>query len=169
MRAAALNNGRMLVRDDVAEPTPEFGQVLVQVKACGICGSDLHFVHHGADMMHLTSLMEGVPDMGGPELDMTQDIFMGHEFAAEVLDVGPDTVGPASGSLVTSIPILLSMSGIRTLVYNNDLPARVRRTDAPLGGDAGRGAQRPRRQPRGDDRADGRRSACGEPVRDRRT
>ena len=51
MRAAALSNGRMLVRDDVPEPTPEFGQVLVEVKACGICGSDLHFAKYGADMM----------------------------------------------------------------------------------------------------------------------
>ena len=32
-------------------PCPDFGQVLVQVKACGICGSDLHFAKHGATML----------------------------------------------------------------------------------------------------------------------
>ena len=43
--------GTIYVRDDVPEPVPGFGQVLVQVKACGICGSDLHFAKHGADML----------------------------------------------------------------------------------------------------------------------
>ena len=37
----------MVVRDDVAEPVPAAGQVLVEVRACGICGSDLHFARHG--------------------------------------------------------------------------------------------------------------------------
>ena len=47
MRASVLRDGRMVLRDDVAEPVPEPGQVLVGVKACGICGSDLHFAKHG--------------------------------------------------------------------------------------------------------------------------
>jgi threonine dehydrogenase-like Zn-dependent dehydrogenase len=40
MRASVLRNGRMVYRDDVTEPIPESGQVLVGVRACGICGSD---------------------------------------------------------------------------------------------------------------------------------
>jgi threonine dehydrogenase-like Zn-dependent dehydrogenase len=36
-----------------------------------------------------------------------------------VLDVGPDTVGPAPGTVVTSIPILLSMTGVQPIVYSN--------------------------------------------------
>lgn len=39
MRAAVLRDGRMVYRDDVPEPIPETGQVLVGVRACGICGS----------------------------------------------------------------------------------------------------------------------------------
>jgi threonine dehydrogenase-like Zn-dependent dehydrogenase len=50
MRASVLRNGRMVERDDVPEPVPGPGQVLVGVKACGICGSDLHFAKHGADV-----------------------------------------------------------------------------------------------------------------------
>ena len=53
MRAAVLNKGKILVRDDVDEPVPGMGQALVEVKACGICGSDLHFAKHGASMLAL--------------------------------------------------------------------------------------------------------------------
>lgn len=120
MRAAVLRDGAMAVADDVAEPEPAFGQVLVEVKACGICGSDLHFVHHGHTMLELQDSMGGVPDFGGPRTDLSRDVYMGHEFAAEVLEYGPGTEGPAPGSLVTSIPILLDANGIRPIVYSNE-------------------------------------------------
>jgi threonine dehydrogenase-like Zn-dependent dehydrogenase len=124
MRAAALKSGKIYVRDDVPEPTPEFGQVLVQVKACGICGSDLHFAKHGSEMMEAGKQMKGMPSMGGGgggELDLDADVWMGHEFSAEVLEVGPDTVGPKPGTLVTSFPILLSANGIKPIVYSNEV------------------------------------------------
>ena len=122
MRAAVLRNGEMRVRDDVPEPEPALGQVLVQVKACGICGSDLHFTQHGQTMLDLGDEMEGVPDMGDARLDTGRDVFMGHEFVAEVLEVGPDTVAPPPGTVVTSLPVLLTMTGVRNLAYSNDLP-----------------------------------------------
>jgi threonine dehydrogenase-like Zn-dependent dehydrogenase len=119
MRAVALHRGEIVVRDDVADPEPVFGTALVQVKACGICGSDLHFAKHGHEMMALTEAMEGMPDLGGPKLDFDRDIYMGHEFSAEVLALGPDTTGPAPGTLVTSLPILMTMGGIAPIVYSN--------------------------------------------------
>jgi threonine dehydrogenase-like Zn-dependent dehydrogenase len=121
MRAAVLRRGELLVRDDVTEPVPEFGTVLVEVKACGICGSDLHFAKHGATLLALGREMEGVAELGAPDLDLDRDVFMGHEFTAEVLEVGPDTLGPAPGTIVTSIPALLTMSGVRPIVYSNDV------------------------------------------------
>jgi L-iditol 2-dehydrogenase len=30
---------------DIPEPTPDVGQVLIAVKAAGICGTDLHIYH----------------------------------------------------------------------------------------------------------------------------
>jgi threonine dehydrogenase-like Zn-dependent dehydrogenase len=123
MRAAVLRGGEIHVRDDVPDPEPELGQVLVQVKACGICGSDLHFARHGATMLALGDEMEGMPDMGMPRVDLGRDVFMGHEFAAEVLEAGPDTVAPAPGTIVTSIPVMFTMAGVRDLVYSNDLPS----------------------------------------------
>lgn len=123
MRAAVLRKGEIVLREDAPEPTASFGQVLVQVKACGICGSDLHFAKHGAAMLALGKEMGGMPPIDtGPEVDLDRDVFMGHEFSAEVLEVGPDTVGPAAGTLVTSIPILLGMEGVRPIVYSNDVP-----------------------------------------------
>jgi threonine dehydrogenase-like Zn-dependent dehydrogenase len=119
MRAAVLNRGEMLVRADLPEPKPAQNQVLVQVKACGICGSDLHFAQHGQKMLDLTSEMGG-GGLTAPLLDLDRDVFMGHEFAAEVLEVGPDTDSPLGpGSIVTSIPVLFGPSGIEPIVYSN--------------------------------------------------
>ena len=53
MRASVLRDGEMVYRDDVDEPVPGPGQVLVGVSACGICGSDLHFAKHGKDILKL--------------------------------------------------------------------------------------------------------------------
>src|SRR5215218_9011977 len=122
MRAAVLRHGQMVVRDDVDEPVPGQGEVLVDVSACGICGSDLHFVHHGAAMMEIGARMEGTPDLGRTPPDLSRDVFMGHEFCGRVLDVGPDTDGPAPGTVVTSVPIMVTSTGIDDLAYTNLRP-----------------------------------------------
>src|SRR5690349_8412090 len=108
MRAAVLSNGELLVREDVPEPVPGFGQVLVEVAACGICGSDLHFAKHGHTMLELGKQMQGTPTLEAEDVDLSRDVFMGHEFTARVLEVGPETQAAAPGTLVTSIPVLLS-------------------------------------------------------------
>ena len=77
MRAAVLRDGRMVYRDDVPEPVPETGQVLVGVRACGICGSDLHFAAHGAEVVELGDRMGGGAATG-MNLDLNGDVFMGH-------------------------------------------------------------------------------------------
>jgi threonine dehydrogenase-like Zn-dependent dehydrogenase len=119
MRAAVLRDGRMVYRDDVPEPVPESGQVLVGVKACGICGSDLHFAAHGADVLTMSGKIAGG---AGMNLDLDSDVFMGHEFSAEILEAGPDTETHPPGTLVTSIPVLLSAKGFEPIVYSNSTP-----------------------------------------------
>jgi threonine dehydrogenase-like Zn-dependent dehydrogenase len=120
VRAAVLRGGRMVLRDDVPEPVPGPGQVLVAVKACGICGSDLHFAAHGADALAAGSQMAGMPQLG-EAVDLSDDVFMGHEISAEVLESGPDTTAPPPGTLVTSIPVLLSATGVAPIVYSNSV------------------------------------------------
>jgi threonine dehydrogenase-like Zn-dependent dehydrogenase len=116
MRAAVLRDGRMVYRDDVPEPVPEPGQVLVGVRACGICGSDLHFAAHGADVLTMSGKVAGG---AGMNLDLDGDVFMGHEFSAEILEAGPDTETHPPGTRVTSIPVLLSAKGVQPIVYSN--------------------------------------------------
>lgn len=120
MRAAVLRKGRMVFRDDVTEPVPGPGQALVGVRACGICGSDLHFAKHGDDILALGDQMEGAP-LSAAAVDLSGDVFMGHELSAEVLEAGPGTDSPPPGTLVTSIPVLLSTTGLDPIVYSNNV------------------------------------------------
>ncbi|HUC35785.1 MAG TPA: zinc-binding dehydrogenase [Acidimicrobiales bacterium] len=125
MRACVMRERRLVV-DDVPDPQPELGQVLVRNLACGICGSDLHFLRHAESMVAMTEEM--LPSMGpaaafsGAHIDLSRDIIMGHEFCGELLEVGPDTVGPPPGTRVVSVPVLLSPTGLHQLAYNNDFP-----------------------------------------------
>lgn len=118
MRASVLRGGQMVCRDDLPEPVPGRGEVLVAVKACGICGSDLHFAKHGTDVLAASKEMLGMPGPGD-DIDLSADVFMGHEFSAEVLEVGPDTDAVPPGTLVTSVPVLLSPAGLKMIVYSN--------------------------------------------------
>jgi threonine dehydrogenase-like Zn-dependent dehydrogenase len=118
MRASVLRDGRMVYRDDVADPVPESGQVLVAIRACGICGTDLHFAAHGQQVLEMTHRV--ARGSGGMDVDLKDDIFMGHEFSAEVLEAGPDTDTHPPGTIVTSIPVLLSAKGFEPIVYSNN-------------------------------------------------
>ncbi len=123
MRAAVLREGRVVYRDDVPEPVPGPGQVLVAVRSCGICGSDLHFAAHRYEMLALSEQMGA--SVGA---DRNRDIIMGHEFSAEVIKAGPDTDTHPPGTLVTSTPVLLSAEGIVPIGF----------TDRTIGGYAER-------------------------------
>jgi threonine dehydrogenase-like Zn-dependent dehydrogenase len=116
VRAAVARRG-VLVVDDVADPVPGPGDALVAVKACGICGSDLHALHHAAEFVGIAH------EMGAPlTFDPALDYIMGHEFTAEVLELGPLTDGSPVrvGDLVTSLPVALTASGMEPVgAYSN--------------------------------------------------
>jgi 2-desacetyl-2-hydroxyethyl bacteriochlorophyllide A dehydrogenase len=123
MKAAVLRGGRMLV-DEVPDPTPGEGQVLVQTKACGICGSDLHAAQHADRMVELTKEATGSAGVGMSPMvfDTGRDMVMGHEFAAEVLELGPGATGVSVGQTIVSMPVVADLRGIHAVGYSNDYP-----------------------------------------------
>jgi threonine dehydrogenase-like Zn-dependent dehydrogenase len=117
MRAAVMREHRIVV-DQVADPVPGPGEVLVRTLACGICGSDLHALRH-ADKMVEAARASGAPFVP----DLTADVVMGHEFCAEVVDFGPNTLKriPA-GRRVVSMPILFRGTRLHGIGYSEEVP-----------------------------------------------
>jgi threonine dehydrogenase-like Zn-dependent dehydrogenase len=116
VRAAVARDGVLRI-DEVDDPVPGSGEALVAVKACGICGSDLHA------LVYADELITAAQEAGGPLIfDPSRDYIMGHEFTAEVVELGPDTAGvPVQlGDLVTSLPIALTATGVEAVgAYSN--------------------------------------------------
>ena len=117
MRAAVMRN-RELVLDDVAVPAPGPGQVLVDVIACGICGSDLHALKH-ADKLIATAEASGAPFV----MDLQRDIVMGHEFSARIVETGAGVSNVAPGDVIVSMPVVITpQGGFAAVGYSNDYP-----------------------------------------------
>lgn len=117
MRAVVMRNRELLV-DEVREPEPGPGQVLVRTLACGICGSDLHALRHGERIAEARRRTRSAMPV-----DFSRDVVMGHEFCAEVLDFGPDTQRTLPpGTRVCSVPIALGAGGVAPIGYSPDYP-----------------------------------------------
>lgn len=104
MRAAVMRGDRFVI-EERPTPVPGPGDVLVRVRACGVCGSDLHYFHH------VDSMIENVRALGAPTDEMERTLragpILGHEFVCEVVDFGPDTDRRLErGQRVCSMPFL---------------------------------------------------------------
>lgn len=89
MKAARLHGPHDLRVDELPEPSaPGPGEVLLEVTAVGICGSDLHYWQHG-----------GIGDTR-----LVHPLVMGHEPAGVVLAVGDLVTGLRRGSRVAIDP-----------------------------------------------------------------
>jgi len=124
MKAAVMRGGELVV-DDISEPRPEAGQLLVKTLACGICGSDLHALAHGDLMVEMASEAPMLPDEGMPAphiMDLARDVVMGHEFAAEVVELGDNVGNCAVGDVVVSVPVAFDTGGLHAVGYSNDYP-----------------------------------------------
>ncbi len=106
MRAVVRRGSHLLV-DDVPEAAAGEGQILTRVLSCGICGSDLHAVH---SLEHTVEM--GRRSGAADTIDPAQDLVMGHEFCAEVLESGPGTAGRFKpGTRVVSTPFAFGPQG----------------------------------------------------------
>lgn len=74
-KAAFMRGIDKMVIEEV--PVPEAGEkhVLVQLEYVGICGSDVHYFHHGC--------------CGAYKVDLEKDFMLGHECAGTVVKIGP--------------------------------------------------------------------------------
>ena len=84
MRAARLLAIGNMVIEDVAEPVPGYGDLLVRVEATGLCGSDRHMFHG--------------------EYPTALPVTLGHEFAGIIEAVGPGVERLRPGARVTGDP-----------------------------------------------------------------
>jgi L-iditol 2-dehydrogenase len=82
MKALVLKEYKKLSYEDVPQPQPGPDEVLVAVKACGICGSDVH-------------------GMDGSTGRRRPPIIMGHEAAGVIAGAGAAVKGWATGDRVT--------------------------------------------------------------------
>src|SRR3954454_8741955 len=84
MRAAVLNDDHELEVAEVPDPSPGAGELVLQVTACGICGSDLKL-----------------------RPSMPAGLVMGHEFCGEIVAAGADTDAQWQvGRQVTALPLI---------------------------------------------------------------
>ncbi len=122
-----MRAGRIVV-DEVDEPPLEAGQIRVRTLACGICGSDLHALHHADRMVDMSRHASSPGDPLRPHImDPSRDVVMGHEFSAEVVELGPGA-SHDEGDIVVSMPIVMASTGIHPIGYDNTFPGGFGRT-----------------------------------------
>ena len=85
--------------EELDEPTPTAGKVVVDVQAVGICGSDVH----------------GFTGNSGRR---TPGIVMGHEFAGTISELGPEVEGYAVGDGVVVMPLYSVAAGVDPYPFN---------------------------------------------------
>ncbi|MDT4923349.1 MAG: hypothetical protein QOG01_1062 [Pseudonocardiales bacterium] len=86
MRAAVIKSVGEIAIENVDDPTPQPGEVVVRVAACGLCGTDLH-------------ILQG-------EFAPSLPIIPGHEFAGVVVASGPGVLDVSEGDRVAVDPSL---------------------------------------------------------------
>jgi (R,R)-butanediol dehydrogenase/meso-butanediol dehydrogenase/diacetyl reductase len=97
VRALRFHAAHDLRIEEVTEPpSPGVGDVLVRVVTCGICGTDLHEYSAGP----IVTPVEPHPLTGAQNPQI-----LGHEFAGDVVAVGPDVTRVAVGDRVAIMPL----------------------------------------------------------------
>jgi alcohol dehydrogenase/propanol-preferring alcohol dehydrogenase len=85
-----------LTEVDQPTPQPQGTQVLIKVKAAGVCHSDLHIWEGGYDLGH------GRKPLSLRDRGVSLPRTMGHETVGEVVAFGPDVKAPDKGELKTA-------------------------------------------------------------------
>ena len=97
MKAARWHNRNDVRVEELEIPQPKANQIKIEVKYCGICGSDLHEYLGGPIFIPV--------DKPHPYTGEKAPLVMGHEFSGEVVEVGPEITKFKVGDRVTVEPI----------------------------------------------------------------
>lgn len=97
MQALRWHANNDLRLEEVETPEPGDQDVLIDVAACGICGTDLHEYRHGPNMIRLDA---------HPLSGSAPPLTLGHEFSGTVARVGAQVTDLRNGQLVTVDPCL---------------------------------------------------------------
>lgn len=87
MKAAVLKGIENLEMEDVSRPTPSPEEILIKVKACSICGTDIRVYHHGHKHMRFPRIT-------------------GHELSGEIVEIGKRVEGYKLGEKVAVAPAI---------------------------------------------------------------
>ncbi len=107
MKAVSCLQGALSVVD---MPTPQAarGQLLLDVRRCGICGSDIHARTHADEFADATAAV-GYDD----SIRSDTPTVLGHEFCGEVLERGRGVSKEFTpGATVVSFPLLRAQGGV---------------------------------------------------------
>jgi threonine dehydrogenase-like Zn-dependent dehydrogenase len=80
----------ILTVQEVEKPKPKPDEVLIRIKACGVCGSDIHFYERDDQGYILYPGLTKFPTV------------LGHEFAGVIEEVGKEVKGLVPGDMVTA-------------------------------------------------------------------
>jgi threonine dehydrogenase-like Zn-dependent dehydrogenase len=117
MRAAVFRGAEAIVVDQVADPVPVAGQVLVKTICCGICGSDLHAAKFPRQFASVAQRSGG-----RFEMNPDRDVVFGHEFCCEIVEHGPGTTGALkAGTRVVSMPLTVRDRAVLGMGYNPEV------------------------------------------------
>jgi len=94
---------------ELPDPRPIEGQLVLDVRACGICGSDLHAKEHVDELTDVMAAM-GYPDF----MRADTPTVMGHEFSGVITERGPKTPKKLrEGMTVVSFPLVRSHGAVQ--------------------------------------------------------
>lgn len=98
MTALVLEDTRQMALREVPRPTPKAGEVLIAVRAAGVCGTDLH-IFEGHSNYHLGADRTPIPLRRAPQI-------LGHEFCGRVELTGAGVTRCRPGDLVVADQVL---------------------------------------------------------------
>lgn len=81
MKAAVFHSAHNITVEEVPYPSLDPDGVIMKVRACGICGSDLHLYRHGG----------------------RDGTIMGHEFSGDIVEIGSEVKGINKGDRVVAM------------------------------------------------------------------